>query len=192
MVSIDTPDGKGAFKGRLVVAQGNKVRIEMSGEGGGKTMDILSVSDGAKMVTVDNKKSQPIQDTPKNLGKQVLAGSARGGIFVPMWLAVQVVPEGKDPREVDLEESIKVADFKLGKKEKVEDKEAQVIEYVLTAASAGGEKINAAVWVDVKTHVPLKRSLTAKIGDKQLTVTETYSKVAVDGKLDDKTFELPK
>src|SRR5262245_33771919 len=116
-VKMDAPDGKGSFKGSLAVAQGNKVRIEMSGEGGGKTMDLLVVSDGAKSVTVSDKKTQPIRDTPKNMGKLVLGGTARGGIFVPMWLAVRVVPEGKEPPEVDLEESIKVSDFKLGKKE---------------------------------------------------------------------------
>jgi len=191
-VKMDAPDGKGSFKGSLAVAQGNKVRVEMSGEGGGKTMELLVVSDGAKSVTISDKKTQPIRDTPKNMSKLVLGGTARGGIFVPMWLAVQVVPEGKEPPEVDLEESIKVSDFKLGKKEKVDDKEALAIEYVLTAASAGGEKLNTTVWVDAKTHVPLKRLLTAKVGDKQLTVTETYSKVEVDGKLDAKTFELPK
>jgi hypothetical protein len=63
---------------------------------------------------------------------------------------------------------------------------------MLTVASVGGEKINATVWVDVKTHVPLKRLLTAKVGDQELKVTKTYSKVVVDGKLDAKTFELPK
>jgi outer membrane lipoprotein-sorting protein len=192
-MKMDTPEGKGSYKGRLAVAQGNKVRIEMKGEGGGKTMDLLVVSDGAKSVAVDDKKTQPIRDTTKNMAKNVLTGMARGGIFAPMFLAVEAVAEGEKPGETNVEEMLKVSDFKLGKKEKVEDKNAQAIEYVLTAASVGsGEKINATVWVDVKTHVPLKRLLTAKIGDKQLTVTETYSKVEVDGKIDEKTFELPK
>jgi outer membrane lipoprotein-sorting protein len=191
-MKMDTPDGKGSFKGSLAVAPGNKVRIEMKGGGGGKTMDLLVVSDGAKSVTVDDKKTQPVRDAPKNMGKLVLGGTARGGIFAPMWLAVEVHADGEKPRETDLDELLKVSGFKLGKKEKVDDKEAQAIEYTLTAASVGGEKINATVWVDVKTHVPLKRMLTAKIGDKQLTVTETYSKVEVDGKIDAKTFELPK
>jgi outer membrane lipoprotein-sorting protein len=191
-MKMDAPDGKGSFKGSLAVAPGNKVRIEMKGEGGGKTMDLLVVSDGAKSVAVDDKKTQPIRDTPKNMAKNFLTGMARGGIFAPMFLAVEAVAEGEKPGETNVEEMLKVSDFKLGKKEKVDDKEALAIEYVLTAASAGGEKLSTTVWVDAKTHVPLKRSLTAKVGDKQLTVTETYSKVEVDGKLDAKTFELPK
>ena len=59
-------------------------------------------------------------------------------------------------------------------------------------ASIGGEKINETVWVDAKTHLPLKRLLTAKVGDQELKVTETYSKVVVDEKIDAQTFELPK
>jgi hypothetical protein len=144
------------------------------------------------MVTVDNKTAQPARDTPKKLGERVLTGTARGGIFVPMYLAVEVSPEGEKPKEADLNELLKVSGFKLRKKEKVDGKEAQVIEYMLTVASVGGVKINSTVWVDAKTHVPLKRLLTAKVGDQELKVTETYSKVVVDGKIDPKTFELPK
>jgi len=192
-LKMDTPEGKGSFKGRLAVAQGNKVRMEMKGEGGGKSTDLLSVSDGEKQITVDNKKTQPVRDTPKNLAKNVLTGMARGGIFAPIFLAVEAVREGEKPGETNVEEMLKVSDFKLGKKEKVDGKETQAIEYLLAAASVGsGEKINATVWVDVKTHVPLKRLLTAKVGDKQITVTETYSNVELDGKIDAKTFELPK
>jgi outer membrane lipoprotein-sorting protein len=188
-----TPEGKGSYKGRLAVAQGNKVRIEMKGEGGGKTMDLLSVSDGTKTVTVNDKKTQPLRDTPKNMGKQVLIATARGGVFAPMFLAVERSAEGEKPGETNIEEILKVSGLKLGKKEKLDGKETQAIEYVLTATSVGSlEKINSTVWVDVKTHVPLKRLLTTKVGDKDFTITETYSKVVVDGKIDAKTFELPK
>ena len=189
---MDSPQGKGSFKGRLVVASGNKVRIEMSGEGGGKTTDLLVVSDGTKAVTVQDKKVQPARDTPENMGKHVLTGLARGGIFVPMYLAVETSVDGEKPRKVDLAESLKVSGLKLGKKDKVDGKEAQALEYLLTVASAGELKLNTTVWVDAKTRVPLKRLLTAKIGDQALSVTETYSKVEMDEKIDPRTFELPK
>src|SRR5262249_29881815 len=110
-MKMDTPEGKGSYKGRLAVAQGNKVRIEMKGEGGGKPMDSLSVPDGAKAVTVDDKKTQPIRDTPKDMGNLVLGGTARGGIFAPMWLAVEFHADGEKPRETDLDELLKVSGF---------------------------------------------------------------------------------
>src|SRR5262249_10180107 len=86
-IKVESPEGKGSFKGRLVVAQGNKVRIEMDGEGGGKTTSLLSVSDGTKTVAVANKTTQPARDTPKNMTQAVLTGTARGGLFVPSFLA---------------------------------------------------------------------------------------------------------
>jgi outer membrane lipoprotein-sorting protein len=191
-MKMEGAQGKGAFKGRLVVAQGNKVRFEMDGKGGGKTTALLSVSDGSKTVTVDNKTTQPARDTLKNMAKHVLTGTARGGVFVPMYLAVEGALEGEKPQETNIEDILKVSGFRLGKKEKVDGREAQVIEYLLAVASGGGEEINTTVWVDAKTHVPLKRVLSAKVGGQALTVTETYSKVVVDGKIDAKTFELPK
>jgi outer membrane lipoprotein-sorting protein len=190
-LKVAGPQGKGSFKGRLVVAQGNKVRIEMDGEGGGKTMALRSVSDGRKTVAVDNKIAQPARDTPKNMAEQVLTGMARGGLFVPMFLAVEGPAEGEKRAESDVGSILKVSDFQLGKKEKVDGKEAQAIEYTLTVASAGGEKINTTVWVGVRTHVPLQRLLIAKIGGQEMTVKETYSHVVVDRKIDAKTFELP-
>jgi hypothetical protein len=44
-----------------------------------------------------------------------------------------------------LAESLKVSGLKLGTKDKVDGKEAQALEYVLTVASAGELKLNATV-----------------------------------------------
>jgi outer membrane lipoprotein-sorting protein len=191
-IKMASPQGKGSFKGRLVVIEGNKLRLEMKGEGGGKATDLLSVSDGTKMVTVDNQAAQPARETPKDLGKHVLTGTARGGIFVPMYLAVEAHVEGEKSRETDVAELLKVSGLKLGKNEKIDGKEAQVIDYVLTMTSADGLKLKATLWVDTKTHVPLKRLLTARVDGQDLSVTETYADVVVGGKVDAKTFELPK
>jgi outer membrane lipoprotein-sorting protein len=86
---------------------------------------------------------------------------------------------------------LKVSGLRLGKREKLDGKEAQAINYVLTVAGADGLKLNTTVWVDATTHVPLKRLLTAKVDDRDLSVTETYANVVVDGKVDAKAFELP-
>lgn len=144
------------------------------------------------MVTVDNHTAQPARDTPKDLANGMVTAATRGGIFVPMHLAVEVHIEGEKPRETDMAELLKVSGFKLGKKETVGGREAQAIEYVLTVTSAGGLKLSTTVWVDAQTHVPLKRLLTARLDGQDLSVTETYADVVVDGKVDAKTFELPK
>jgi outer membrane lipoprotein-sorting protein len=132
----------------------------------------------------------PASDMPKNAGAKTLTAVARAGVFASVML-VSVARTGEKPVEVDVNEQLKLSDFKLGKKEKVGDSEAQVIDYTLTVK---GEKepMQCSVWVDTKTNLPLKRVLRGKEGTEKATVTETYSKFTVDGKVDPKSFELPK
>src|SRR5208282_3039879 len=184
--------GKGSFKGSLALAEGNKARFEMDGQHDGKAASTLAVSDGTKTATVADKKALPIHDTRKNNTKNLLTALAHSGLFVPMMLPFE--RQGERPPEVDINEILKVSDLKLGKKEKVDGQEAQAIEYTLTVGVLGQEKIpfNTTVWVGTGTHLPLKRVLTARPGGQEMTLTETYSNVAVDGKIDPKMFELPK
>ncbi len=43
-----------------------------------------------------------------------------------------------------------------------------------------------------KTNLPLKRIMTTKVDKDTLTITETWSKLTLDPKIDAKKFELPK
>ena len=46
------------------------------------------------------------------------------------------------------------------------------------------------MWLDTKTNLPLKRVIT--LSKDKSTITETYSKMKIDEKIDRKRFELPK
>jgi hypothetical protein len=81
-------------------------------------------------------------------------------------------------------------DFKLGKKEKVGEHEAQAVEY--TFKPPFGEMPSVVVWIDLKTQLPLKRAVTEKTGNQKRTYIETFTKLNLDGKIDPKQFELPK
>ena len=48
------------------------------------------------------------------------------------------------------------------------------------------------MWIDTKTNLPLKRAIMTQKGDDKFTVTETYTKLKLDEKIDPKMFELPK
>jgi outer membrane lipoprotein-sorting protein len=191
-VKVEGAKAKGGGKGTLIVTEGNQLRIELGVEQGGQPLAMLIVSDGAKTVTVANKKAQPATDAPKDQAKKVLPAVARCGAFVPLFLAAPQ-KAGEKPEEVDPDAVMKVSDFRLGKKEKVGGAEAQAVEYTLSLV-AGEKKIPLActVWLDTKSRLPVKRVLTGMEGGDNLTVTETYSKVTVDGKVGEKTFELPK
>ena len=54
------------------------------------------------------------------------------------------------------------------------------------------EPMAVTVWIDVKTNLPLKRVIAANEGTETITVTVTYTRIALDAKIDDKEFQLPK
>ena len=68
--------------------------------------------------------------------------------------------------------------------------EAQVVEYQLKWPG-GGSPFSVTVWINPKTHLPLKRVLTGKHGADNIVVTETFTKTVLDGKIDEKQFVLP-
>lgn len=89
----------------------------------------------------------------------------------------------------------KVSGFKLGKKEKLDGRDTQIIECEMTVegVSVNGTSITTAVWLDAKTILPIKRvtSIDKGAGDK-FTMTETYTTLTLNKNIDAKKFELPK
>jgi outer membrane lipoprotein-sorting protein len=176
-------DGK--FEGALALAKGNKARMNLKGAMAEKTLDLSMVSDGTRMKVKDPGGKQAEQNTPKKLN-EVLAGALnRAGLFATLMMSRR-----SDQDEPNVEDLFRVSGFKFGKKDKVGDRAAQVVEYQF--AFPDSPTFQAAVWIDSQTHLPLKRLLTASKGDERLTITETYSGLRIDAALDDKTFALPK
>jgi hypothetical protein len=180
------PGGRGAkYKGTLATMSGNKLRLEMSGgvTDMGQPFTRLTISDGTRMRTMiagDEKPSD--QDTPTNLTAEILTLVARTGVFLP---------QGPLPDEnVDAKDRWGVSGFKLGSQEKDGERELQRLEYQL-ALQGQNEPFSVAVWIDLKTGLPVKRLVTSEVGDEKIVVTETYGKLTLDEKLAPKTFELP-
>jgi outer membrane lipoprotein-sorting protein len=190
-VEIAHGSGKDTLKGRVLVAPGNKMRLELEGSINGEPGKMALVSDGTTMRTTQGTGPGSDQDAPKQLSEIALASLTRTGVFVPMFLIVETTGAGKKPEPFDLDKQFAISDLKLGKKEMVSGKEAQAIDYKLTT-KAGKEPLAVTVWIDVKTNLPVKRVVTLQKGKETVTVTETYTKPALDEKLDAKEFELPK
>ncbi len=190
-VALEGDGGKsGKFKGTLDCQEGGKARLEIKGEGEGKPFGMLMVSDGQRMSVTGAGPAREPQEAPKKLNEILRATVARSGLLLPLF-AVETSPAGEKPKEPDVDEMFKVSDVKLGKKEKVDGKEAQAVEYNL-AIKAMKEPLAVTVWLDPKTGLPLKRVLKGKQEGGTMTVTETYTDVALDRKMEAKTFELPK
>ncbi len=192
------PTDLGSFEGTLLLAEGNKVRLEInkSKDDGlqltpeaakkyGK-MRLRIVSDGVHLMMEGNGLDRPqLRDTPKNLNADILTWMSRTGLLLPQApLPDQKVDCAKD--------RFVVSDFKLGIREKIADRDTQRLEYQLSAKGAD-TPIFIVVWLDLKTLLPVKRTLGERpLDGKQRELTENYTKLTLDVKVDAKKFELPK
>jgi outer membrane lipoprotein-sorting protein len=179
---------KGNLKGELTVGEGNKSQLEMGGDMDGKAIKATMIVDGTKMVVIADDKPKGKEDTPKWLNDAYRAAMVRSGLFVPLMFIHRV---GEQPKEFKADDEFKVSDFKLGKKEKVGDQEGQAIQYKLHIKEFP-EPLALTVWMDTKKPLPLKRVITMMKDKEKMTITETYSKLNLDEKVDTKKFELPK
>jgi len=176
----------GKLQGSLASMSGNKARFEMQGKLAGKK-GLLLVSDGTRLRFI-GKLDDKTEDTPKKFDELVRAFVSRAGFA----LASFVVAFDEKPKDID---AWGVSEFRLGKKEKLGDRDAQIIDYTLTPKGASGPApgpFKVTVWLDAETSLPVKRVITGKLEDHKMTITENYTKMAVDAKLDEKQFELPK
>jgi S1-C subfamily serine protease len=159
-------------KGNFSLAEGNKARFDLVNEVDGRQSKIRVVSDGARVEYAGA--TQLVLDTRKDFNAHILAGLNRGGI-----VALDV-----PPRRVGLPTA---SGFKLGAKEKVGDRQTQVVDYKLNLADGPGPW-SVQVWLDSETHLPLKRVLSRSPGPR---VTETYQ-ITLGGQVDRAgQFELP-
>jgi outer membrane lipoprotein-sorting protein len=169
-------DKTGTIKGTLLLGEGKKCRMEMGIEFGGMKEKFTMISDGTKMKAVIDGKPTPAEDANLGYVKEMRAAVVHGVAFTS-WSTGLPVPV-----------YFRASDFKLGKKEMVDKQEAQVVQYTLTHPLLRPKqeaKYDVTVWIDTKTQLPLKRVFNG-------TMTETYTKLEVDGKIDAKQFELPK
>jgi outer membrane lipoprotein-sorting protein len=173
------------MKGTLLLGEGNKFRWEVNFESGGMKEKFTWVGDGAKMTVILNGDAKPPEDVDKEGGVFWRAAVARTTMISFFW----------DHWWAD-DEYLQLSAFKLRKKEMIDKQEVQVVQYTLTLKKAKEEKVEVSVWIDTKTQLPLKRVLTGSMPGsmlgKKMTITETYTKFEIDGKIDPKQFELPK
>jgi outer membrane lipoprotein-sorting protein len=176
-------------KGRMLIA-GDKVRIEVESKDTRASAKLLLVSDGKKMYASVTDRPAKNRDAEKQLSERTLASVARAGLMFEVDLT-HIVTSDDELRAFDAEKEFPVSGFKFGKKETIGGVETQAIDYTIKFTVAK-DPATATVWIDTKTNLPVKRVIVMKLGDAVITTTEEYSKSAVDGKIDEKEFALPK
>jgi hypothetical protein len=178
------------FRGSAALADGNRMRLELVFQRDGQEKKALLIANGTRMAHAEGNTPLAFRDVEKDLNKDFLSLFARFGVhayFAPVDLHLHDLW----PRQ-----------FKLGKKEEVAGRAAQAIEYELNiygrgsaapeGAAVPASLFRAVVWLDAETGLPLKREVSELGKEQKEKVTETYTRWALDGVIDGKTFELPK
>jgi outer membrane lipoprotein-sorting protein len=173
------------YKGTLFLGEGNKVRLEIKEATKEGPMRCRIISNGTRLSYQDNGLDHAnLSDTPKDLNRDILTWVARPGLFLPQ----APLP---DVKADDARDRFPVSGFKLSDKEKIGEREAQRLEYRLAVK---GQESNflVVVWLDLKTGLPLKRTISPWEASEKMVLVETYTKLTLDQKADAKNFDLPK
>jgi hypothetical protein len=177
---------------RLAKADGLEVRFEGARETEGvKNLTFkgfVKLSKSGRLLEAEMTASRPVGradppyrkvyegDAVPKLAAEALNSVGRAGAFVPFFLLENWddVKERKQPF-VDARQLDQTAP-RLGGKEKIGGREAQILEYTLKSKN-GRLVIANRVWVDAVRHEPLKWSTTAMRGKLKVSATETFEKV---------------
>jgi outer membrane lipoprotein-sorting protein len=174
-------DEKFTIKGTIYIALGNKTRLDLESE-------LFQL--GGKNLIVTNGKSKYAKVGPFVFhegpfppeGEVLLAMIAR--------FSAGVAALEQKIATADLDKDFPVKNFRLGVKEMVGKREAQVVQYLIQDKKFG-DLAEVTAWIDTKTQLPLKRAIAGRKDTKVGDLTETYRVFTVDGKLDGKLFDIP-
>jgi outer membrane lipoprotein-sorting protein len=180
-------------KGALLLAAGNRMHLALetraeTPEGKQQTTTTLLVSDGKKLAGKSNVGGMAQTETgtaDTHLCSSVVRYVSRHSL----WFALALVKKLPDPKVVSL---LTVSGFKTVGKEKVDKREANVIEYQLAAFPGAKDTTTWRLWLDAETNLPLKRTFADTKDGKTVRITETYNAWELNPKVTAEAFDLPK
>jgi outer membrane lipoprotein-sorting protein len=189
--TISDEDDRIKVKASQQFAGKNKARFELHTEMLGIISKTLQLCDGKQMVAFESGRAvgEPRPADPElNAGLPKAIG--RGGFMLPRLVV------NRDKTGFDADKLLPASNFKLGAKERVGDKDAQIIEYIVkfggeSSAFGNCDKVEVTLWIDAKTMIPLKRKVASANAKKRFFV-EVYKEFVINPELDSKIFSLPK
>jgi outer membrane lipoprotein-sorting protein len=181
--------GEQVLKGSLVLGERNRLRFEQTG-----WLTASAVSDGRRtvIVTPDERRAR---ETPGWFNDVLKGWLGRGGTYVSVAKAFDLL-DGPSVQRPGPADGPRVTDAKVLADEQAGGVKCRVVEYDLAwvehPAVSGADAARVRVWIDPRTHLPVRRTMTFPIADRADTYTATHTSFEIDPKLDDKLFELPK
>jgi outer membrane lipoprotein-sorting protein len=193
-------------KGTLLLTNDNKARLQVSGHfyfGVKGNARFELVSDGRRLKTKGARLlistigrpyvepgGQTEGKTPKSFHALLAVTLSRGGIGATI-LGLPYLVGADDDIDPDKEDSrMTVHDFEAVGAEKVGERPAKVVRYRF--GKGGNDDPKVAVWIDAESGLPLKRVFLGGPEGEKIRISESYSEIKLNPKVDAKAFELPK
>jgi outer membrane lipoprotein-sorting protein len=172
------------FKQTIWIAEGNKVRWTFEQPVKDKVdKDGLAVCDG-KELHFQSSAAKLKREAATTFARKLAETLAKHGC----WVSIALLNDALDPEGKPFGGMV-ATNFRLGKKEKLDGKDVQSLQYALRDKDGPlGEIAVCTVWLDTKTQLPLKQLLE---GANSFRVQETYVEWQLDPKLDAKLFSPP-
>jgi len=176
---VEPSRGKTTYRGEILLANENRCRFQVETITDKFTIHQSAISDGATVVWQTERNPVIPFKTPPTMGTLLRTRLARAGPYAAFESTRHEGRANEDP-----ETSLPIEGIKFGAKEKVGEREAQVLEYKIP----GQVVTDVTVWIDRETRLPLK--CITKFNT--LVTRITYLTFLVDEKIDPAKFEIPK
>lgn len=154
-------------------------------EGTNLKIKVGILSDGVQSARIAAAKSYYLGAADRELTAKILAALAHSGLAVgsPLYQA-------SSAKDTPLQGYFKATGFKLGGIETVSAIPARVLTYTLKIQGQD-EPCPVTVWIDEKTSLPVKRTITTKSAALPVNYVETYTTLKLDGALAAADFVIP-
>jgi outer membrane lipoprotein-sorting protein len=171
----------------LYAAGGNRLRVQaVPTTKTKKEEELLVVADGKKIgVTLSLKGETTVRDLEGEYNQKLVDLLIRSGVGTAL---DELLRPGSQPSA----EELVLSNFKLGAKEKIDNKrEVRIIDYEVGVKEKAGS-IKVKLWLDTQALLPVRRVSTLVAGTTEARYAEVFTEFTTDAKIDAKLFELPK
>src|SRR5262245_48236567 len=169
------------IRSKVWLTRDNKHRHEAEITKGDKREKITVILDGVK--------SRGITDG--GLVVPLTTGPDETKVLTGLLLRLGWIGNWDHNPKMDVAALLPVSGFKMGPKENVGKRTAQLLTFAVTLKNVPGDpSVKCTIWLDTETDLPLKRVMEMD-GGKRGRVVETYSAFVLDAKMDAKLFVVP-
>jgi outer membrane lipoprotein-sorting protein len=173
------------YEGTLVLGEGQRTRLDLTGDMGSRPSDLSLVCDG-KTMRGGSKEQHFEFPAPPALREGLVIAFVRMGLLHDLAL----LSEGRPPAHIDgtVRTWITTAATVHSPGESIRGGATE--HWTFSLVVQGGSKAEEDVWTDARTGLPVRRRVVVHFPEGDMQVGEEYEEVTIDAPVDDSTFTV--